>query len=74
MNDTWSVSRAILALAEGRMPETVPAAVLRSGPRRTDAFRGDPDRISDGEDEVEGPERTYRDGGAVNECWPSGDW
>ena len=74
-HDTWSVSRAILALAEGRMPEASPAAALRRPAIHTaDAFRGDPDRIRDGEEEEEGPERTYRDGGSVNECWHSGEW
>ncbi len=73
-HDTWSVSRAILALAGGRTPELMPIPVKRTGKSPDDAFRGDPDRICDGEEAADGPERTYRDGSAVNECWPSGDW
>ena len=73
-NDTFSVDRAIRDLAEGRMPAEVPPAE-RKAPRGRDAFRGDPDRISDGAEEDESaPEKTYRDGSAVNECWNRGEW
>ncbi len=75
-HDTWSVSRAIRALAEGRMPEIISedAKKAPSGAPGADAFRGDPDRICDGGEENGGPERTYRDGGDIHECWSSGDY